>query len=127
MAKDSSAPQEIALTRIGDILELPDYGDFAIRFEERHRELIETMIVRQAEIDGKVKGGFTINFSYELNRKGELSVSASMEFKHPKEPGAKAVAWHTEDGYLTPNNPNQKKFDFRDAKTRERKTKDVTE
>lgn len=54
----------------------------------------------------------TLTVSYELGKHGDIKMTANAKFTKPKAPAAGGVAWMTDDGFLTPENPRQMKMDI---------------
>lgn len=103
------------LTTLGQIMALPENGDFLQRFMGDHADLIQAMHTHQMNNGGKVKASFTIKVDYVLDKGLTLSMQAEATIKKPKPPAATAVAWTTPDGMLTPQNPKQMAFELRDV------------
>lgn len=103
------------LRTIDQILALADGGDFLSDLLEQHQQLMLDMVNHRLEYGGKSSGSVAINIKYELSKHGDLRMTATHDIKAPKPPAASGVAWMTDNGHLTPENPRQMKLGVRDV------------
>lgn len=103
------------LHTLDQILALPDGGEFLISILDQHAELIKAMTEKVEQSQNAASGSIAIKVSYKIDRMGTLEMKAQCDTTLPKDPPAKAIAWTTEDGTITPANPNQMHLPLRDA------------
>lgn len=106
---------EPALRSLDQVLSLADNGDYLPELLADHTELIQALKDFANAYGAKATGSFTLKITYKTDQYGALDVAFTHEVKKPKRPGAKAIAWATADGAVTPNNPAQLRFGIRDA------------
>lgn len=63
----------------------------------------------------KASGTLDLKLSFRIDRFGQIDLEAGHKISTPKAPKSKGVAWTTEDGGLTPANPNQMALPLRDV------------
>lgn len=74
---------------------------------------------------GTPKGSVTLTLNYGLNRKGEVAASGKIATKTPNAPAASATLWSNAEGDLSPVNPDQMRFELRDATPEDREIRSV--
>lgn len=100
-----------AIRSIEQLFTLFDGGEFLIRFMSDHRDLLEKMQDHHEEFGAKgVKGSFSIGVSYDLSHAGDLTMTATAEFKPPKKPASQAHAFVEGNGELTLHSPMMRRM-----------------
>ncbi len=88
------------------------------RFLERlHAEMADKLRGLEDWVNDQNKDGsldLTLKVKFSLGRDGLLRLKGEYDLKLPKEPASQGVAW-LDNGALSPNNPNQMRFDLRNA------------
>lgn len=100
------------------LLSMADNGDYLPDLTTR----IETLMVEMKSFSNaygcKAKGKLTLTIDFTTDRFGAVDMTVADTIKVPKQPAAKAVLWATEDGRMTPHNPNQARMEIREASGR---------
>lgn len=103
------------LRTLEQVLSLFDGGLFIDQLMLDHAKLIDAIALQVDSTQAAAGGSITIKLTYKQDRMGTLEMKAVKETVLPKDPPAKAIAWTTDDGMITPQNPNQMRMDLRDA------------
>ena len=105
--------QNPELRGIDQILTVADNGAYAPQMRADLEKLVQDMRDFSLAFGGvKAKGKFKLEIEMTIDRFGQIDLQAQHETKPPK---AKGTAWTTDDGALTPANPNQMRMDLRDV------------
>lgn len=108
--------QNPELRGIDQILTVADNGAYAPQMRADLEKLVQDMRDFSLAFGGvKAKGKFKLEIEMTIDRFGQIDLQAQHETKPPKPPKAKGTAWTTDDGALTPANPNQMRMDLRDV------------
>ncbi|WP_422074154.1 hypothetical protein [Tranquillimonas rosea] len=107
------------LSTLDQILALPDGGEFLQSLLAQHAELMASLQDHVNAHHKKASGSMTLKLSFGMDKHGTVEIKADADFKPPKEPAAKAIAWMGSDNRLTPQNPRQTTMDLRDVTTRD--------
>ncbi|MFD1913829.1 hypothetical protein [Halodurantibacterium flavum] len=120
MEKPMHAPE---LRGIDQILSLANNGDYLPDLLQRLEALMTEMRDFSEAYGTAAAGSLTLKLGFKLDRFGQIEMTVDDDIKVPKPPKAKAVAWTTEGGRLTPHNPAQTRMEIRDVGgTRELRT-----
>ncbi len=93
---DNGAYQPVVLADLGQLV--LDMKDFSLAFG-----------------GVKAKGKFKLEIDLTIDRFGQIDLEARHSVTVPKPPKAKGTAWTTDEGGLTPANPNQMRMEIRDV------------
>ena len=102
------------LRRLEMILALVGNGRYLERLHtDLHQNLQELEdFVNSEQKDAKLS--LTLKLDFSLDRTMLLKLAANHSFKTPKLPVAQGIAW-LDDGEVTPQNPQQLRFDLRET------------
>lgn len=103
------------LRSLDQILSLADNGGYLPEMQRRLADLLTETHEFAETYRTKAGAKIKIEVSVTLNAFGEAEISVKDELSAPKPPKAKATAWLTEDGALTPHNPAQSRMEVRDV------------
>ncbi|WP_407496797.1 hypothetical protein [Pseudooceanicola sp. MF1-13] len=111
MNTDTHPHDPYSIHDIQQLFTLFNGGEFLSAFMRDHKKMLTDMQDHMEEYSHKnAKGGFTISVSYELNRVGDLTMTANADFKAPKKPSSSAGAYVDADGQMSLMSPMMKRM-----------------
>lgn len=100
-----------AIRSLEQLFTLLDAGEFLAQFMHDHRDLMQKLRTHNDEYPSKgARGSFTLSVGYSLSPAGDLQIEASADFKPPKKPSSKGMAYVEPDGQITLHSPLMKRM-----------------
>ena len=91
-----------------------DDGNYLPEILDRRDTLLRELKDFSAAFGTKAKGRLTLKIDFTTDKYGQVEMTATDEIKVPKQPPSKANLWITDDGKMSPSNPNQRRMGIRD-------------